>query len=205
MSETDNFVSTHLAPFLSGHGFVRTGKSFVRRSPTRSAAIVVTVRGSRWNLARLFSNHLGVPNHVDLELQLFVGVEVPASPKKMIAAFPQSVGQTPASVCAYMLGGVQFRTRDDDLNAAAQATGVPGPGDVAAWLTEEIAPLLSIDSIDNALRWCSERDGASPFMLATLLATIGRHDEARALFRHPASGAPAHVATFAARFGITLG
>ena len=182
------FAKSQLEPMLVAHGFVRRERAYVRLARTRAVAVVVTASGSRWNVARSFSEKLGVPNHVIVKIELFAGVDVPASPKKMLLAFPRAVDSTVAAVCAWDWER-QYRERDDNLKSDA---------------SERVAELVALESLDDVLAHCKDREGAKPFMLATLLAGIRRVDQARELFRHPSCGDAALVAQHAARIGIEI-
>ncbi len=205
----DDFVKEHVLPGLAPLGFARRERALVRLDSTATVAIVVTPQGSRWNLPSDLNARLGMSNHIDFLIQLFAGVDVPKTPKKILMAAPQTVGQVPVAACVYGRTGLHYRTSDDNLNAAVLAMAVPGPDDAAKDLVSEITPLLPLASIDDVLRWAAAFEATSVsrinhFHLATLLATLGRKDEARVTFQHPSCGVPALVAQIAARYGVDL-
>lgn len=202
--DAEVFAKEHVGPVVAALGFSRRERAFVRIAPSGTVAVVVGVVGSRFNVPRAYSDALGVPNQVEVTIQLYAGVAIPPSPKKMLTAFPQAVGQTPAAACAYGWKR-SYRVRDDGLNPAVEAMNVAGPQRMRSDLAAALAELVALDSVDDVLRYCADREGAKPFMLATLLAALHRADEARALFRHPSSGDPSLVARHAARYGIDLG
>ena len=119
--DAEVFAKEHVGPVVAALGFSRRERAFVRIAPSGTVAVVVGVVGSRFNVPRAYSDALGVPNQVEVTIQLYAGVAIPPSPKKMLTAFPQAVGQTPAAACAYGWKR-SYRVRDDGLTPSSMPT-----------------------------------------------------------------------------------